>query len=1061
MNIDPLSIPLAIHKTCDVTQDKKLSQEEHVKLWKTELLTAIEQGELFLVKTLFRSPDILRIAREKNFDALVKAAEHGHLEMLKFLLCDSEIEKDLVTTSLSNPKSGKWCPPLQYAVQAGHLNVVDFLLQIPSVLKIVDENYLFSATRNGHLKIINRLLEIPEILADAHLALSAAAEGGNLLIINRLLEIVEPKLTAASQYEALYNAAINGHLPVVNRLLHLKGILDTITQLATARNKNLLHGAIANMSICYRTINIPGKIEVVNRLLEIPHLLENATQEDNRALISALRVNQPAIAHRLLDIPAVFELATKDSGLVYQAFDAGFIDIVDRLLTASHLAQEFTELYTQALMHLSSCGGNLKKMEMDYIGNRFNQCSLLDIGMTFNSKSCRTGILIHLALKNENSHLACALFELFHGENAKFLSEKADIKYKETNIPLTNFLVSIVNDTIKIPSDPGRTLVYEKPSGLSQTSVELQKNYQPTTQILPRQKPFHLFDLFTVLTNHIITYLDTADSLLLSLSSKRFNKDVFLKNKLRNRLQAANLLRHVFFADPKSVENFFTHDLTLADQDTSVVLERTEAAEYLHSNSPIRKINLIWDNISPLEAAAWRGDNLIVKMLLRYIPKKHLALAMEQLKQILARNETAENGGYLAPYHTFHRIYTKYQEEFPAACAEKNTDKMYQLALDVWNANRTLPKNGLQAFYDSINTHGFKDEPNRSHLDSAPIDWDCSQCGLAIYYENTIWPQNLNCGVHEVAQVSTFAPGFALNKRIRRPHPNTMTEFCQAKTAALQEIILSIAQIMSGGIPESLEPSIMTTNSPSQTPIIAFAYVWPTNVWPTKQYTLAPLKTVPQALYEFGRVLLCQGDEERNPDKQSQAVKYLRDAAFRGYVKAQAVYGALLQEGALVDRNTKEAQKWLTNAAEAGDLEAHCDLGIMFESGDGVPKDKKAAAEWYGKAALQGNEEAMNWLFKKMVQPADHCIINSVIEVLSKKGCIDILSDKVHSSEFQINEQNKESVEAQVKEPVGKNVQPQFKEQAKHQVEVHQDDADEDEENPKRRKRSLRSYKFS
>ena len=213
--------------------------------------------------------------------------------------------------------------------------------------------------------------------------------------------------------------------------------------------------------------------------------------------------------------------------------------------------------------------------------------------------------------------------------------------------------------------------------------------------------------------------------------------------------------------------------------------------------------------------------------------------------------------------------------------------------------------------------------------------------------------------------------------------PKAIMEFCQAKKEELQEIITDLLDLsLNGRIPKFLEPSKKAVEV--YRPLTFSLYLRMTIPW---RYTLPPSKSCTEALFDAGWNLLQQGDAELDRTKQLKALNFLRDAAYQGHVKAQAVYGSLLNEGDLVTKNSKEAEKLLKIAADAGNLEADCDLAIMYECGDNVPKDQKAAALLYSRAAEQGNEERVETPLKEPIKDRDEVSVETQIKIQVEKKC--------------------------------------------------------------------------
>lgn len=95
----------------------------------------------------------------------------------------------------------------------------------------------------------------------------------------------------------------------------------------------------------------------------------------------------------------------------------------------------------------------------------------------------------------------------------------------------------------------------------------------------------------------------------------------------------------------------------------------------------------------------------------------------------------------------------------------------------------------------------------------------------------------------------------------------------------------------------------------------------------------------------------------RNPAtvNRTEAVRWARLAAGKGYHLAQSWLGWVLAFGDESLRDEGEAVKWLSVAAERGHSSAQHNLAILYEQGRGAPKDLAQAYTWFRKAAEQGH----------------------------------------------------------------------------------------------------------
>ena len=91
--------------------------------------------------------------------------------------------------------------------------------------------------------------------------------------------------------------------------------------------------------------------------------------------------------------------------------------------------------------------------------------------------------------------------------------------------------------------------------------------------------------------------------------------------------------------------------------------------------------------------------------------------------------------------------------------------------------------------------------------------------------------------------------------------------------------------------------------------------------------------------------------EEKN---YSEAVKYFKIAAERGYPEAQHRLGCRYDKGQGVKEDKAEAFKWFKMAANKGNMKAQAMVGQYYFVGTGVKQDMITAKEWAEKSAKQG-----------------------------------------------------------------------------------------------------------
>jgi TPR repeat protein len=92
------------------------------------------------------------------------------------------------------------------------------------------------------------------------------------------------------------------------------------------------------------------------------------------------------------------------------------------------------------------------------------------------------------------------------------------------------------------------------------------------------------------------------------------------------------------------------------------------------------------------------------------------------------------------------------------------------------------------------------------------------------------------------------------------------------------------------------------------------------------------------------------------PKDLSEATGWVGKAADQGYAPAQALLGALYENGMGMAKDSSEAARWYRKAAEQGNAAGQVDLGSLLEAkAEGSTQDLSEAAGWYRKAADQGD----------------------------------------------------------------------------------------------------------
>ena len=102
------------------------------------------------------------------------------------------------------------------------------------------------------------------------------------------------------------------------------------------------------------------------------------------------------------------------------------------------------------------------------------------------------------------------------------------------------------------------------------------------------------------------------------------------------------------------------------------------------------------------------------------------------------------------------------------------------------------------------------------------------------------------------------------------------------------------------------------------------------------------------------------------PQSDAEAANWFKQAAEGGHPEAQSNYGAMLDNGRGVAKDSQEAIVWFTKAAQNGQVAAQLNLGLMYQSGRGGEPDLVEAYKWFNLAASGGSKEAAE--FKRSLE---------------------------------------------------------------------------------------------
>ncbi|CAH2066598.1 unnamed protein product [Thlaspi arvense] len=97
---------------------------------------------------------------------------------------------------------------------------------------------------------------------------------------------------------------------------------------------------------------------------------------------------------------------------------------------------------------------------------------------------------------------------------------------------------------------------------------------------------------------------------------------------------------------------------------------------------------------------------------------------------------------------------------------------------------------------------------------------------------------------------------------------------------------------------------------------------------------------------------------QAQPSNPKEAMKWLKQSAENGYVRAQYQLALCLHQSQVVQPNMQEATRWYLKAAEGGYARAMYNVSLCYSVGQGVPQNRKLARKWMKRAADQGHSKA-------------------------------------------------------------------------------------------------------
>jgi uncharacterized protein len=275
----------------------------------TDLLNVIQTGDLTATQTLAdsRNADI-GAKNEDGWDSLMFATEHGHVEIVKFLLSRGA-DPNTKENDRGNRCFDKKCtsgqllsgrPVLTTAVQRGQPDIVRLLIEAGADVSGRDSHGYTALRSAWQPDIVQMLLDKgadpngagqdrTSLFAElgSNTPLMIAAHGGNIDVLRLLLKAgADPNARGFLERSALHEAAEFGFTQVIQPLVAAGAAIDTRD----------LKGTTALMIAAER-----GRVEFVKVLLAARADPDATDKQGQTALIRATLLGQTAIVQLLKD----------------------------------------------------------------------------------------------------------------------------------------------------------------------------------------------------------------------------------------------------------------------------------------------------------------------------------------------------------------------------------------------------------------------------------------------------------------------------------------------------------------------------------------------------------------------------------------------------------------------------------------------------------------------------------------------------------------------------------------------------------------------------------------
>lgn len=282
-----------------------------------DIIEAAMKGDLAKIQALVEeNPDLVNVKDQEQSTPLHRAAEAGHLKIVKYL-----IKEGAEVNAWNNAHQN----PLLYAAYKGHSEIVNYLLENGAEYRerdIYGRNVLHYPSREGHPKVVEILvkkgLDISQEDRGGVTPLRFAVERGHTEIIDVFIALKAIDVNGDQGRRSLHLAAANGHKNIVELLIAKGASIHTKDD----ESGTLLHNAA-----------IGGLPELSQRLIKEGVKIDDRDNRGKTALHYAVREGHQDMVKLLIENEADLNIKGKDERTPLDiAEDWGRREIIDLLV---------------------------------------------------------------------------------------------------------------------------------------------------------------------------------------------------------------------------------------------------------------------------------------------------------------------------------------------------------------------------------------------------------------------------------------------------------------------------------------------------------------------------------------------------------------------------------------------------------------------------------------------------------------------------------------------------------------------------------------------------------